>query len=502
MHPELSLTPEGLAVIAFVVYWLAVEYLKSRGFLEKHGISSYGPLLIVRTKKGLNLLEKISRPKKLWRLLATVGIPAVFAGMAFMFALIILMDVVMLKSPPPPSAVTSPRNVLLIPWVNTLFPPLYLLIALIVTLVVHEFSHAILCRVEDIRVRALGLLLLLLPVGGFAEPDEAELNKKANRLQKIRIFSAGVISNFSVAAIAFVLFLLLLNFLSPVVFVAYSSNPRIHQGEIVYSINGVPVSTPSDVNRALRLSHGKIKIVTDTGSYTLPDITGVRIAGLYRGYPAEKAGLKKGMIIYMVNDTYTPTLQSFEEVMSKTKPGEVITLHVYYKGKKEVFHVKLTKSPYSSSGFLGVEVYEYISGLELGYSSVLLKELRSLPYQLKSVRGWLFFVAMPLMGFKGFVGNTTKYFKPHVLGSYLFVILTALYWIGWVNFYVGLFNCLPAVPLDGGRVFYEVFAWLLNKLGLKGEKIADAAVKYLAYLIFASIVMSVVIPNISHFRGL
>ena len=502
MYLKTSITPEGLAVILFIVYWLVLEYLRSINFLERHNLSSYGPLLILRTKKGLNLLEKLSRPKKLWRVFATLGIPMVFLGMVFMFSLIIFMDIVMLKSPPPPSSITSPRNVLLIPWVNTLFPPLYLLLALIVTLVVHEFSHAILCRVEGIKVKALGILLLLVPIGGFAEPDEKELEKNANRIQKVRIFSAGVISNFSLATIAFILFILLLNFLQPTVFIAHSKNPEIHAGEIVYSINGIKVFTPSDVTTALKLNRKKLEIVTDNGTYILPCVAGVEIAKTYPGYPAYKAGMKEGMIIYMVNNTYTPTLEAFEEFMSKTKPGQILDVHVYYNNKKEVFHVKLTKSPYSNSGFLGVEVYEYISGLELGYSSVLLEELKSLPYQLKSIRGLLFFVAMPLMGFKGFIGQATKYFKPEILGGYLFVILTSLYWIGWVNFYVGLFNCLPAIPLDGGRVFYEAFTWILNKLGLEGDKIAGATVKYLAYLIFASLIMSVVVPNIAYLKRL
>ncbi|AEA47699.1 site-2 protease family protein [Archaeoglobus veneficus] len=493
------LSPAGIAIVVIIVYWSIVEYLKSKGILEKYGISSIGPVLMVRTKRGLDTLEKLSRPKKFWRIVADAGIPAVFAGMIFMFLLIIAMDVVLFTSPPPPSPVTEPRNMLLIPWVNTLFPPEYLLLGLIVTLIVHELGHAILCRVEGVRVKALGVLLAIVPIGGFAEPDEKELVENTTRIQRIRIYSAGVISNFIVAIIAFSAFFYLLNFVSPLVVVVGADNTtELKTGDIIYEINGVKVRTPEDVTDAL-LKGDDVIIKADGKVVTLPKIAGVKIVDLYPEYPAAKAGLKKGMIIYRINDTETPTLYAFKKFMDSTKPGQTLSVFVYNNGSKEVYNVTLAKSPYGDSGFLGVVIEEYISGVSLGYSEVVLSQLKSLPSKLTTVHGWLTVVAMPL-GFKGFGGEASKYFEPVILGDGLFYILNTLYWIGWINFYVGLFNCLPAIPLDGGRIFHESFTALLSRrFGERGEQMSMKTVRYLAYIVFASILLSAIIPNISGF---
>jgi len=310
---------EILGIILFVAYWIAVEVLKKGGTLQRKNITAIGPILMIRTTKGLEFLEKISKPKRFWRAIATLGIPAVFVGMAFMFSLILIMDYIMITSPPKPSPATNPRNALLIPGINQFIPLVWGLIGLIVTLIVHEFSHAILCRVEGVKVKSLGVLLALVPIGGFAEPDEKELmdEKKLRRIQRIRIYSAGVISNFIVAFIAFFAFFYLLGFLQPHVVVMESKVEGVKNGSVILSINGIKVSSEDDVRRALEM-HGKYVIIEfENGKkLKLDKIAGVYIVGVIDGYPAKKAGIKKGMVIVAVNGVKTPTLKEFIEVFN------------------------------------------------------------------------------------------------------------------------------------------------------------------------------------------
>jgi membrane-associated protease RseP (regulator of RpoE activity) len=496
----------GLGI--FLIYWVAVSILKSRKKLEKYNITAYGPLLMIRTERGLRFLDKMAENKRFWRIFADSGIPAVFAGMFFMFMLVILTDIVLFTRPPPPSELTNPKNALLIPGLNDWIPLVWGVIGLLVTLVVHEFSHGILCRVEGVKVKSMGILLALVPIGGFAEPDEEELmdKSKIRRIQRVRIFSAGVISNFIVALISFSLFFYLVGFISPAVTVlgVHQDSPAfglVEEQSIIKEINGIRVSYPEDVEKALQKDSLRVTVQKgeETKTIELPNIAGPRIIGLIEGYPAEKAGLKEGMVIYSVNGERTYTINSFFEVMQKTKPGDEVEV-VIYDGSFKTFRFTLVEHPSLKSGFMGVSVEEQISGMQIAYSSVILDWLRTIPTQLSSPLGWLNIISMPL-NFRGFGEETTAFFIPTGYwsdkGETLFYILNLLYWVGWINFYVGLFNCLPAIPLDGGRVLHEILSSILSRrFGERGEEISLAAGRFLAFIVFSSLILSIVIPNL------
>ena len=71
-------------------------------------------------------------------------------------------------------------------------------------LVVHEFGHGIISRVEGVRIKSIGVLLLAVLPGAFVEPDEEDI-EKSKRISKLRIFAAGSIFNLSLAAVALLL---------------------------------------------------------------------------------------------------------------------------------------------------------------------------------------------------------------------------------------------------------------------------------------------------------
>ncbi len=422
-------------------------FLNSRGILARNGISAYGPILMLRTTRGLRLLDKLARPKRFWRFFANIGIPLTVIAMFFMLAILIVGDVRILVTQPAPTAYNAPQNVLLLPGINQFIPLTWGLIGLIVTLVVHELSHAILSRVADIKVKSLGLLIALIPIGAFAEPDESQLlgidakqgQKIATRPERLRVFSAGIIGNFAVALIALTLFF----------------------GPVLSS-------------------------VTATG--------GLGVVAVVSGSPAERAGIQPGMTISQIDGITISDANDFQAFINTTHPGQIVTVKVINQGTSKSFGIVLDKNPNSDKGFLGIQG---------GSASELLTLLRQVPSNLNTFQGWGVLIGLPLLFFGGFTGNIAHLYQPigwaAPLGDGFFWIANTLLWVGWLNFYVGLFNCLPAVPLDGGHIFRELFKSVTEKIMRNPkdqERVTSALVTTLGVVILASFLILLVGPYV------
>ncbi|AKB36326.1 Sterol-regulatory element-binding protein intramembrane protease [Methanosarcina siciliae C2J] len=545
------------------MYWFLISVLDRKGILEKYDISTFGPLpiLMIRTTKGLKLLDVLARPKRYWRVFANIGILMMFVGMIAMFLVIAISDLALYTSflndnVPEPGKYNSARNIFLIPGVNEFIPFTWGVIALIVTLVVHEFSHAILCRVENIRVKSMGILLALVPIGGFAEPDDEQLFGKkeevkrelpltatieeieaweqqqkeekqlkeiinespdlspketkpepvvtATRTQRARILAAGVMANFSVAFIAFLLFFgPVLGAIAPlsdamIVSINESSPAQLaglQENMIITQVDDTPVSTGMDFlsyletvepGDTLQVHASKDRVVSvydlKVPSSSEKCYSGVPIGGVKEGSPAEAAGIEPGMTMLRINNTRMRSIASFVDFMEGTEANQTIEVEMLpsanYTGEltengTAVFEVRLISNPEESeSGFLGV-IYGSNGVLDcqmlgisiwMPQSGYYLEALKKIPSILNHAVGWIILFGLPIYGFagegfRGFSGTIAQFYQPvgwaEPLGVGIFWIANSLLWIGWLNFYVGLFNCLPAVPLDGGHVFRD-----------------------------------------------
>ena len=461
-----------LVLYVFLIYWFIVLVLDRKGILQRYDISAFGPILMIRTKRGQRLLERLAKGElreRFWRTYANIGTILVLIAMTFMFILVLLGVYATFTVQPEPTELHAPRNWLLIPGLNE-FIPLCAWVGLAVALVVHELSHAVLSTVEKIKVKSMGLLVALIPIGAFAEPDSEQLfgekekgkktveerelepepdkepkavkeekKKVATARERTRILSAGVTSNFFVAFIAFLLFF-----------------------SILFAIQ--PVSE------------------------------GVGIVGVEKGFPAANTGIKEGMSIIRMDNEPIRDYRDFFAFMNSTTPGQVVEVQTI----DEKFIVRLEKSPYDDIGFLGVTPFPTKKYLEY---------LRGMPSSLASlsISGWLWLTLLPFLplpaGFSSFYPLLSHLYEPvgavSFLGGGIFVIADVLFWIGWINFYVGLFNCLPAIPLDGGYVFREMLNPVL-RIGIKNERkkerISKAITTTIAIFVASSIAFMLVGP--------
>lgn len=578
----------------FLFYWLIVMLLNRRGTLAKYNITAYGPILMIRTTKGQGFLDRLALHKRFWRTFANIGLPAMLIGMLVMFLLIVFIDYSLITSfrtqtVPLPTKFNEPRNIFLIPGLNEYIPLYYGAIALIVTLLVHEFSHAILCKVEGIRVKSMGIILALVPIGGFAEPDEEQLmgkkedlvekkmgsptaviaggvvdtirgreekkiepekvppQKIATRSERVRVLTAGVMANFVTAGIAFILFFSLLGSITTVGDVMITNvipgSPAelngVKQNMILTGINDIKINNATDfisyTNNLPAGSNVKLDLVEKgvrkevnlvANGSNITTRAGVKIFQVIKGSAAEAVGIKEGMIIVRIDNTEIKELSDFVNFMNSTKEGQKIDIYLLSNSSPnastEVFKgVELAKNPYDANlkkGFLGVSyspgegAISYSIGIGIGQfqAKTYLHMLKSIPSLMTGVTGWILLFGLPIFGFagegfQGFSGILTNFYEPTgwvaVFGFMVFWILNILLWVGWMNFYAGLFNCLPAVPLDGGHVFRDVMTSSLTKIfgdGEKVERISNAVVLIFAVLILLSFVFVTIAPYAAH----
>jgi membrane-associated protease RseP (regulator of RpoE activity) len=353
-------------------------------------------------------------------------------------------------------------------------------------------------------------------------------------------------ANFATALVAFILFFSLLGSISPIGEVMVTSVIPGHPADvagvkpnmIITQINDKQVNSAEefllythmlepgskvtlnviDDNRERKV----INLVTTSDNNTYP---GLKVYDVVSGSPAKAAGIKPDMILVRVNNTEIRGLDDFVNFMNSTEPGQKIDVYVLSNNSAnastEVFkNIELTKypDPNAKKGFLGISyapdagAVSYSLGIGIGQfqAKSFLNMLENIPSLLNRVEGWVYLFSLPIFGFTGdgfpgFSGLITYFYEPvgwaAPLGNGIFWILNILMWVGWMNFYVGLFNCLPAVPLDGGQVFRDVMASSLSRIigdGEKVEKVTNAVVILFAVLILMSLVFVAFAPYAAH----
>ncbi len=284
-----------------------------------------------KTKKPLKFMKKLSKYSFFWKMFSTISIPFALIGMIFVIYFLIQSLIALLTTPEANAGVGLVIPGVKIPGSPVFIPLWYGIISIFILSVVHEFSHGITGMVEKVKVKSSGFGLLAIIFSAFVEFDTKSM-MKASKLSRLRIASAGPISNI---ALSFLLIFLISWTLTPLL-------------------------------------------------TTIIEYNGIKIVSVIPNYPAEKAGLTEGIIINKINNTQLNTTEDFINYLQKLKPNDHITLTTT-NGKN--YNLTLTESPTNKSmPYMGIT---HKQSFEHKKESWAPKWLYSILIWLSGLFGWL-----------------------------------------------------------------------------------------------------------------
>ena len=401
-------------------YIIGVIFLYKKGLFEKYNISFYGPALLLRTKKGVSTLRKIANKKRFWKGYGTFGVIFCFLMMIFMIFLLALNTWTVLEfTPEQQQELPGIEFGLVIPGLNPILPLeflVYILIGLIIAVIVHEFSHGILTFAHQLKVKSLGVLYLIIPLGAFCEPDEDQL-KETKISNRMRVYAAGPMSNFTVAIVVMIIF-----------------------------------------------SFGFMAAVEPIGGYHIPYVVDES--------PAEEIGLQAGDVLQTLNNTYIENVSTFLIVMNNTAANQTIPISYIHENNNISTIVTLADKTYftenntnKNESFLGIGLNVYNVSKFIGYLQH--------PFTSDFPDGLILVYALPffgyIAGYNPLVAPFTQGYSIHgplslIPNNVFWGITNALYWIFWLNLVVGMFNVLPMIPLDGGFLFSDAIRGIVKRM--------------------------------------
>ncbi|MFA7304796.1 MAG: site-2 protease family protein, partial [Methanoregula sp.] len=367
---------DWILILIFLVaaYALVAYHIHANRLFADH-IIFYGPIMAIKTKR-VQFFDKFTAFRTFFRIYGTIGVVAVVIVSVLITLMLFLSVRYTLLLQPEPTGIYEPQNILLIPGINQYVPSTVAVwLAFVITIGIHEFGHAILCRVENIKVRGMGALVAVIPIGFFVEPDEDELDKTKG-MPKVRMFGAGITNNLVFGFACFVIMILMFGLVVPLV-----NQPMIH--------------------------------------------------GIYKGYPADRSGVPVDSVVTAINGVPVMTRADISSILNSTQPGDTAILTIQKGEAVKDYSLTLASWPKeyhstATSGFMGVEYYDGSS-------------IKSVVGSMLSPIGFIQFLVIPFTNDSGsrflrilaFDTPDTGYYQAPFFGFW--EIIHLLFWCAWIN---------------------------------------------------------------------
>lgn len=403
---------------------------------------------------------------------------------------------------------------------------LYIIIALGLTILVHELGHFLIAKALKIRVEAFSIgfgpeivswksgdteyrIGWLIFLGGYVklsgeDPDKTDVNDKEaflnqHPVKKILVAVFGVIQNFIFAfVLVWIVFLAGTETLKPVVGEVKEGYPAalagIKKGDEITQINSSRITYWNELTDVIA-KEGKeeltislkrnnanmvIKVRPKIEEYEdffkdkkIKPIVGISplaflpvIDGLEKGYPAYDSGLMAGDAITGVNGKKTEYWDQVTDEIGKSK--QEVAIKVRRGQEEKEFKMKTAEKEYYNEEAKKKEK-AVVVGIRPKSNSI--KERYG--FIKAADKAWEQTAEFTVLTVKSIYKMILRKIKPDVAGplgviqiSYEVAktgIINLIFLFAIININLALINLLPLLPLDGGLAFMFIIEWITGK---------------------------------------
>jgi len=491
-----------LVSVAASAYLVVVAVGHMAGVWKRFGIALYGPIMMLKTRRGQRLMRRLARREGFWRAFGPVAFCVVLLATVLLTAL--LLSQVGVRTDEQSAA---PENGLPFdahpPPGSPLLTAVFVAAGFAAAVAIHELAHGVMAIVAKIQILSVGLLFFVIPIGAFVEPDDGQLRRSSRRSRE-GLYAMGPAANMLAAATFLLLAGVLGSCVQPVspgavvTDVAEGSPASLYGiepwSEIV-SVGGAPVLNSSQMRSVSFAEPGELVSVGVVYRSSLEFIEvpgGVVLQAVYEG-PGHDAGLRPGMIVTSVNHTPINSVSEFRSATENASVHEPVEIGVMsydasanggrggFVPDPSVGTVNLTsKWLYYRTHYpwANREEFRNVSFMAVSVSPLgawtedpdYLTDIVARPFgsghdHRGLAEGLGDYLGLPIAGFYPVVSPASDLYAPGGALGFIprevyWTLVNLVYWLFWANLMLGLTNALPALPFDGGYLLRDLLKGL------------------------------------------